>query len=278
MSDRVVTQIIPVRFVEASQLIKDISELVPSKTPITANEAGNSVIITDTQANIHKVAEIIRAIDMGAEDFVVVKLFHLTNASPVETAQLLTDLFPDESKQGQGGQSQSPFMGRLGRFFGGGGGGGGPFGGGGGPFGGGGGTGGGSGANQNQRIKKRNRVIAVADQRTTSVIVSANRDLMEQIESVVEDLDASPKGRQTVRVFTPVTVTPEELQPVLVDIFGGQSQQGRNNNQQNQTDLLLNRVNTQGSQSSSGTSSGNRTMSNIGSRGGGGGGGFGAGP
>src|SRR5215831_4991005 len=143
MSDRIVTQIIPVRFVEAGQLIKDISELVPSKTPMTANEAGNSVIITDTQANIHKVAEIIRAIDMGAEDFVVVKAFHLTNASPVEMAQLLSDLFPDESKQGQG-QNQSPFMGRLGRFFGGGGGGGG------GPFGGGGGGGQGNSASNNQ--------------------------------------------------------------------------------------------------------------------------------
>jgi general secretion pathway protein D len=268
MSDRIVTQIIPVRFVEAGQLIKDISELVPSKTPLTANEAGNSVIITDTQANIHKVAEIIRAIDMGAEDFVVVKVFHLTNASPVETAQMLSDLFPDESKQGQG-QSQSPFMGRLGRFFGGGGG---PFGGGGGP----GGGGNSASNNQNQRIKKRNRVIAVADQRTTSVIVSANRDLMDQIESVVEELDADPHGKPQVAVFTPSRIPPEELQPVLMEIFGAQNQQNRNNNQQNQTDLLVNRVNTQSSQTSSSSSSGNRSMGNIGTRGGGSG--FGAGP
>src|SRR5207302_1240059 len=118
MTDRVVTQIMPVRFVEAAQLIKDLAPLLPLQTALSANEAGNSIIMTDTQANIHKVAEIVRAIDMGAEDFVEVRVFHLTNSSPVELAELLSNLFPDETKTGT--SSQSPFMGRLGRFLGGG--------------------------------------------------------------------------------------------------------------------------------------------------------------
>src|SRR5206468_12264616 len=62
VSDKIVTQIIPVRFVEVAQLIKDLQPLVDSsKTTMTANEAGNSMVITDSQANIRKVAEIIRA-------------------------------------------------------------------------------------------------------------------------------------------------------------------------------------------------------------------------
>src|SRR5207249_6649504 len=78
VSDRIVTQIIPVRFVEVAQLVKDLQPLVSDKTTITANEAGNSIVITETQANIRKVAEIIKAIDTGAEEFTEVRVFHLT--------------------------------------------------------------------------------------------------------------------------------------------------------------------------------------------------------
>src|SRR5712671_6382268 len=68
-TDKIVTQIIPVRFVEATTWLKDLTPLVSLQTTMTANEAGNAIVITDTQANIRKVAEIIRAIDLGAEDF-----------------------------------------------------------------------------------------------------------------------------------------------------------------------------------------------------------------
>src|SRR4029079_1033414 len=75
ISDKIVTQIIPVRFVEATELIKDLNPLVSDKTTMTADTAGNSIVVTDTQANIRKVAEIIYAIDSSAEDFTEVRLF-----------------------------------------------------------------------------------------------------------------------------------------------------------------------------------------------------------
>jgi general secretion pathway protein D len=276
MTDRVVTQIMPVRFVEAGQLVKDLLPLVSLQTPMTANESGNSIIMTDTQANIHKVAEIVRAIDMGAEDFVEVRVFHLTNSSPVEMAELLTNLFPDDSKSGNSG-SQSPFAGRFGRFFGGGGGGGGFPG-----FGGGvpGASSSGNGAaanNQNQRIKKRNRVIAVPDQRTTAIIVSANRDLMEQIQDVVTELDQNPHGRTTVKVIPLINADPQEVSPVLQDIFQSTTQNNRNQQNQN-NNPLQSRSTTQGSSTTSQGSSATRSMGTTGGSRGAAGGGFGVGP
>src|SRR5205807_9264854 len=95
LTDKIVTQIIPVRFVEASQLLKDLQPLVSMNVTMTANEAGNAIVITDTQANIHKVAEIIHDIDMGAEEFTELKVFPLKNADPTTTADLLTQLFAD---------------------------------------------------------------------------------------------------------------------------------------------------------------------------------------
>src|SRR5205823_8167759 len=109
------------------------------------------------------------------------------------------------------------------------------FGGFGGPPGGGSGSGGGGGGNDtNQRIKKRARVIAVADQRTASVVVSAAKELMEQIEGVIEELDKNPKGKQTVRIYQLQHADPQGAQQVLSDIFGkNNTQNNRNTANQN---------------------------------------------
>ena len=76
-TDEMVTQIMPVRFIEVTQLVKDLQPLVSTATTMTANEAGNSIIMTDTRANINRVAQIIRAIDQGAEDVTEVRVFRL---------------------------------------------------------------------------------------------------------------------------------------------------------------------------------------------------------
>jgi type II secretory pathway component GspD/PulD (secretin) len=261
-TDEVVTQIIPVHFVEVAQLIKDLQPLVSLQTTMTANESGNSIVITDTQANVHKVAEVIKAIDSGAEDMTLVKVFRLKNADPSETADLLTSLFPDDTRSGN---SAAPvqfggFPGRMARFFGGGGG----------P--GGGGQGGGGNNAQNARIKKRARVIAVADPRTASVVVSAAKDLMEQIENVVEDLDGSSARRQTVRVIQLQNTDPQTALPVLQDIFQKNGTQNSRNTTANQTGPLQNRSTQQLNQQNN-ASAANRT--GMGGNRGGGIGGFG---
>src|SRR5262245_34433192 len=249
ITDRIVTQIIPVRFVEVTQLIKDLQPLVSTATIMTADEAGNSIVITDTQANVRKVAEIIHAIDSSAEDFTEVRLFKLKNADPTETADLLTNLFPDDtSRQGSGQSpfSSNPFFSRFASRFGGGSGssGGGP-------------GGGGSGSNnQNQRIKKRNRVIAVADQRTASVVVSASKDLMEQIAEVITGLDGDTTGKPVVTVFTPQTMDPDELKQLMTDLFN-KAGTANPRTSSTQTGALQQRSNSQNQQNNSGSRSSN---------------------
>ena len=243
-TDELVTQIIPIQFVEATQLIKDLQPLVSMQTTMTANESGNSIVITDTQANIRRVAEVIKAIDLGAEDVTEVRVFKLSYADPVEMADLLTQLFPDESRTG-GQQGQGGFR-SLFRGFGG-------------PGGPGGGNAGGSG---NQRIKKRTRVITVPDQRTASIVVTAARDLMGQIADVVQDLDTDPAKKQNVKVFPLQNADPEQAMQVLQDIFQKNSTVNNRNNQNNSA--LRNRSNQQqqnpiGNSRTGGSRTGNRT-------------------
>jgi general secretion pathway protein D len=247
-TDEMATQIIPVRFVEVTQLIKDLQPLVSPQTAMTANESGNSIVITDTQSNIRRIAEVIQAIDTGAEDVTMVRVFHLQYADPVEMADLLTSAFPDDTRSGG---SQSPVQfGGFRRFFGGGG-----------PFGGGQSS---SSNTQNQRIKKRARVLAVPDQRTSSVLVSATRDLMDQIEGVVAELDANPARKQTVRVFPLQNADPQDAMQVLQDIFQKSGTQNTRNNA-NQSSVLQNRSATQQSQQNN-ASSMNRGVGQTGRR------------
>jgi general secretion pathway protein D len=245
-TDEIVTQIIPVRFVEVGQLTKDLQPLVSLQTSMTANEAGNAIVITDTQANIRRIAEVIKDIDMGAEAFTEVKVFRLVNADPADMADMLSNLFPDESKTGSGqGSVFSRFGGGLRGLFGGGGG---PPG-----FGN---QGGGSSGNNggDQRIKKRARVIAVAEPRTGSVVVSAAKELMEQIAGVISDLDADPRGKQVVSFFKLENTDPQEAQQVLQEMFNKNNTQN-NRNPQNQNSALLNRSTTQNQQNNSAANS-----------------------
>jgi type II secretory pathway component GspD/PulD (secretin) len=255
ITDRIVTQIMPVRFVEAAQLLKDLQPLVSIQTTMTANEAGNEILMTDTQANIHKVAEIIKAIDAGAEDFSMLKVFSLTNADPTEMADMLTQLFADDSNQRGGNQSgfSNPFFGRFGRLA---------------SLSGRGGGQSSQGSNsQNQRIKKRNRVVAYADQRTASVVVSASRDLMDEIEDVVHTLDDNRKGKKTVSMFDISGTDPAEIYPVLQELFQKYQTSSSSRNAAGSTSALSTRSSQGSSQTGSTGSSSSRTGMGQSSRG-----------
>lgn len=256
-TDEMVTQILPVRYIEATQLLKDLQPLVSTATTMSANEAGNSIIMTDTRANINRVAQIIKAIDASAEDVTEVRVFHLEFADPTEMATLLGSLFPDDSRT-TGGNSQNQFQ--FGR--------GGPFGR---MFGGGGNDASSSSGSQAQRVKKRAKVVAVADQRTASIVVSAASGLMEQVADMVRQLDANPAKKQKVYVYQVNPGDVAQVQQVLKDMFETSTSNNRNsrNNSSLQNNVLQNRA-TQNSQATSGSSSsrsgtsGNRSGSGSG--------------
>jgi general secretion pathway protein D len=216
-NDEIVTQIIPIRYVEAEQLAKDLASFISPQATFVANSAGNSIVMTDTQANIRHMVEIIRAIDSSAEAETEIRVFHLTHASPTDVATALSGVFPSSGGSG-GNNNQAPV-----RF------GGGPFGGGGfaammaGGGRGGGGNGGGRGGSassaQNDRIRRASQVLAVPDARTSSVIVTASKDLMAQIAGMVRELDVASPRDQQVHVFRMNNGDPQQAVQVLQNMF-----------------------------------------------------------
>ena len=263
----IVTQIIPIRFVEARQLVSDLTSFVSPQATVVANEAGNSIIITDTQSNIRHLTEIIKAIDGSAEAETEIRVFPLKHASPTDVATELASIFPTSSS---GGSTQPT------RFAGGGGGGGGgnPFarlfggGGGGGGQGGRGGGGGGGDTSSNDRIKKATQVTAVADPRIQAVIVTAPKDLMEEIAGVMKELDVPSARDQKVYVFHLDNGDPQQAAQVLQTMFQSGSS-SRSSSGSSSSSALQTRA--QNNASSTGSSSSSSSTGFGGSSGGGGG-------
>ena len=262
-NDEIVTQIIPIRYVEADQLAKDLASFISPQATFVANAAGNSIVMTDTQANIRHMVEIIKAIDSSAEAETEIRVFHLTHASPTDVATALSGVFPSSSGSG-GNNNQAPV-----RF------GGGPFGGGGGGFaammgafgggrgGGGGGRGGSSSSGQNDRIRRASQVLAVPDARTSSIIVTASKDLMGQIAGMVRELDVPSTRDQQVHVFRMNNGDPQQAVQVLQNMFQSTTAGRTGNSGTSQNSALMQRQQNN-NQTMGNSSSGSGSFGNSG--------------
>src|SRR5688572_17015358 len=135
-NDQIVTQVIPVRNINVAQLARDLAPLIPTSAAVVANEGANTLLVTDTQTNIRRFAEIIAALDSQVSSASAIRVYALRYADAKALAATITSLF---QSTGAGGGNQ-------GNRFGTGGGGGGNNNNGGGRFGGGGGFPGGAAA------------------------------------------------------------------------------------------------------------------------------------
>lgn len=224
-SDEIVTQIIPVSFIGASQLIRDLQTLVPSSASVTANDGGNAIIMTDTQANIRHLAEIIKALDTSVAGISGIRVYPLQYADSKSVAAVIKELFTPDTSNNNGGNGGGGRGGRGGANFPGFGGFGGQFGGGagGGQGGGGGGGGGGAGNAAASRTAAASRVVAVADERSNSVVVSAPDELTVTIEELIKAIDTNVDDLTELKVFHLKYADATEMAELLTNLFPDES-------------------------------------------------------
>lgn len=210
LTDDVVTQIIPLKFVNAVQLSRDLQPLL--QTTMVANEGGNSLIVTDTQTNIRRIAEIVKALDTAIASVSKVKVTVLKFADAKAVANVIRELFQSQQESTQGrGQQGGP--GRFFNFM----------------------RGGGPGAEGPQQMPTptsarapQPRVVAVADERSNAVVVSAPEDQMPVIDGLISELDQNIDEITELRVFHLQHADPVEMASLLTSLFPDptSSQQG----------------------------------------------------
>jgi general secretion pathway protein D len=250
INDDLVTWVIPVRSVDAVKLKTDLQPLVSAVADLSANGGSNSIIITDTNANVHRIVDIISNLDKhdATENEIIVQ--HLIYADATATAKLITDIFaPPTTNQQQGNGNPNNFA----RFFGGGGQGGGRGGGGfGGGFGGPGGPGGpgaGQAAAQGSEEGKTGTVIASADTRTNTVVVTGPKDTLAVIkEKILAVIDKDPVVDQVIYSYRVKNGQAVDMAATLNTLFGSPLSS-----------------NTQSKGSTYSSSTGNRTSTGFGS-------------
>ncbi len=209
-SEEIVTQIIPVKYIDATQLTRDLQPLLPTSAQMSANQGGNSLVITDTQINIRRMAEIVQALDTALQSVATVRVFPLKYADAKALASTIKDLFAAQDDNSRNnGRNRFSFRGR-----------GGPPGMGGDDSGGGSSGGGG----RAPTVK----VVAVADERSNSLVVSAPAEQISIIEDVVKQVDTNVEDITEVRVFHLKNADAQETADLLSNLFP-------NNNTSNQS-------------------------------------------
>ena len=116
-SEEIATYIIPVRYINAAQLQTTLQPLIPTSMQITANADSNSLLITDAQAAIRRIAHIASLLDSSVSSVSTMRIIPLKHADAKEMAQTISDLYSannsnNRNTRNTGGRGNFPFPGR----------------------------------------------------------------------------------------------------------------------------------------------------------------------
>jgi general secretion pathway protein D len=96
-SDELITQIVPVKHVAASELIPILRPLMPQGGQLIAHASSNSLVISDRAGNVARLASIVQRIDTVSD--AEVEVIPLAHANAAELARTLTTLAEDKAAQ-----------------------------------------------------------------------------------------------------------------------------------------------------------------------------------
>ena len=192
--DTITTQVMPLSSADATQLVKDLKDFVPQYGVMTAYGRSNTLIITASSANIKRLAEIVRELDISMADRIKIEVFSLQYADAASLAEVITKLYEKPRDAEVAAEQERQQRGRRGGF------------GGRGQFGG---DGGGgetatdeSSPTKGGALQMLGEVKAVADENTNSLIVSASQPNLIAIRRLVAELDVQRSSEPETRVFS----------------------------------------------------------------------------
>ena len=190
----IVTQVMPLASADATQLVKDLKDFVPQYGVMTAYGRSNTLIITASSANIKRLAQIVKQLDISMADLIKIEVFSLQYANATQLADVITKLYEKPRDTEAAAEQERQQRGRRGRF------------------GGRGGAGGNdagdetataaSSPTEGGSLQLLGTVKAVADENTNSLIVSASQQNLGVIRGLVEELDTKRFSEPETRVFS----------------------------------------------------------------------------
>jgi general secretion pathway protein D len=156
-TDALVTRIFVLKYINADEVARTFRSFMPANSRIMAYDQTNTVIVTDTGANIGKLAKMLEILDIEGYD-AGIEVIPVKYASAVELAKLIDQLIPGTGAGATGG---------IPRF------------------------GSSAGGHFTARRTKEGGIIntIIADDRTNNIIVHANTKGADQVRELVAKLD-----------------------------------------------------------------------------------------
>jgi general secretion pathway protein D len=197
-SDRFVTRLIPLTYVDAEQISNTLKPLVSKEAALVSYTGTNTIILTDSASNITRILSIIEAIDVETfkEELALIRL-QFADATVV--ADQLSQLFGAEVVTGaraQGGaarvrarpQPVVPGQPQLG---------------------------------QSPEATRRGQLKIITDERTNSLVALASRATLEDVRDFVRKMDVPVEGGGRIQVYYLRHADAEELADTLNSLLGG---------------------------------------------------------
>jgi general secretion pathway protein D len=189
--DEVVTQVVPLRFVNAPDAVALLRTFVPAQGAITAHRETNLLILTDTVANIRRLLDMLQLVDVEVA-LSELQIIPLRHADAQELAALLAQLFVTRLAPGQPGAPTpppplpgapaAPAPGPLGAAT--------------------------------------ERPLIVPERRSNSLVVHARKADMETIRRLVDKLDVDLYGGQRTFIYFAENSKARDLATTLDAIYG----------------------------------------------------------
>jgi general secretion pathway protein D len=192
-TDTIVTHIVPIKSASADEIREDLEDLIDDEfAEMTSNNSSNAIIITDTQANIRRIVQIISSLDKAVEKVTEVRVFKLEFADADDTARLIEATFEEAV-------DQEELIGRaISRRF----------------------SRGGRGDDDQQEASTpRTQVSAESDTRTNSIVVSSDPDTMVKIAEIIKELDSDNTAKDSVLIYHVKNMQATDLADIFNNLF-----------------------------------------------------------
>lgn len=205
-SDRFITRLIPLRFIDAEQISNTLKPLVSKDASMVSYPPTNTIILTDSGTNITRILDILRDIDVETykEELSIVRLKH---ADAATLAQQLSDIYGAEVSGGAGIPGMAPSARQRRALQ---------------PV-----PGGvpqpGSEAGPGARVR------IITDERTNSLLVLSSRTRTADIKEAIARLDVKAEGGGRIHVYRLKHADAEELASTLTSLISGQPAGGGGN-------------------------------------------------
>ncbi|HLG42338.1 MAG TPA: secretin N-terminal domain-containing protein [Planctomycetota bacterium] len=189
-TDKIITQIIPLRNLKAADFEKNLRRLYPRAVDTLVDPVNNLIIMRGASQEIRRFLQVLSYIDKAGVGSLSIEIFRLKNASAADMAKVLTDTFKEPPAPRQGGSSR-----RQARL-----------------------------PDADPLAADTFRVAT--DARTNSIVVTATQERLAAVAKLVADLDNNLLETVELRSYHLKHADPAKMAATISDIFGKASRSG----------------------------------------------------